>query len=286
MDVFSSRSFAHRALVAIAAFALTWTVQASTAHAQDAGEAKFKEVCAACHTIGGGVRVGPDLAGVTERRDEAWLIAFIKDSGAVIKSGDPVATKLFKEFKNMPMPPNPISDAEIKAVLAYIESAGGGAAAAPAAPLEVTPESIALGAALFQGHKRFQNGGAPCNSCHDVTNDAVIGGGVLAADLTTVFSRMGAPGVEAILGKPPFPVMDAAYADHPLTPEEVHGLVSFLQDADKNHQLQTPRDFGGRLFLSGTVVFVVLMGLYALMWRRRKKHSVNQDIYDRQIKTF
>ena len=38
-----------------------------------AGEQAFKTKCAACHTIGGGKLVGPDLKEVTTRRDDAWL---------------------------------------------------------------------------------------------------------------------------------------------------------------------------------------------------------------------
>ncbi|MDP2702657.1 MAG: c-type cytochrome [Candidatus Rokubacteria bacterium] len=41
------------------------------------GQALFHEECVACHTIGQGDRVGPDLAGVTARRDRAWLEAWI-----------------------------------------------------------------------------------------------------------------------------------------------------------------------------------------------------------------
>lgn len=41
------------------------------------GQALFQEKCVACHTIGQGDRVGPDLAGVTARRSHAWLEAWI-----------------------------------------------------------------------------------------------------------------------------------------------------------------------------------------------------------------
>ena len=50
-----------------------------------------------------------------------------------------------------------------------------------------------------------------------VNNDAVIGGGILASELTSVFSRMGDPAVRSILGNAPFPVMKTAYLDKPLT---------------------------------------------------------------------
>src|SRR6267378_583028 len=38
----------------------------------------FKKLCAPCHTIGVGDRVGPDLRGATERRQRAWLTRFIR----------------------------------------------------------------------------------------------------------------------------------------------------------------------------------------------------------------
>ena len=96
---------------------------------------------------------------------------------------------------------------------ASAESPTAAAPAAPAAPVAApaSPEDIEAGQAMFQGVTRFENDGAACNACHDVRNDAVIGGGILAAELTTVFSRMGSAGVKAILGQAPFPVMQAAY---------------------------------------------------------------------------
>ena len=123
---------------------------------------------------------------------------------------------------------------------------------APAA-VPASQEDIEKGRVMFQGATRFENGGAACNACHDVRNDAVIGGGILAAELTTVFSRMGGAGVKAILGQAPFPVMQAAYEDKPLTDEEVTALVAFLEYADSEEYNQLPRDYGIGLFLSGAV---------------------------------
>ena len=254
----------------------------SPASAQS-GEELFKKTCAACHTIGEGNRVGPDLKGVTERRSEEWLIKFIKSSQTMINEGDPVAVKLFNEFNKTPMPDAPHTDAEIKEILAFIK--GGATSSGAAMAVEATPEAIALGGDIFQGVKRLKNGGAACNSCHHVKNDAVIGGGVLAKDLTTVFSAMGAPGVEAVLGSPPFPVMAAAYKDNPITKEEAAALIAFLQHADKQHAFQQPRDYGMNLVASGSGGFVVLMVLYGVLWRRRKKLPVNHAVFERQVRT-
>src|SRR5712664_665604 len=67
--------------------------------AADSAEAKmiFRKRCTACHTFGKGIKVGPDLKGVNERRKPDWLLKFIHASSNVIKSGDTTATSLFAE---------------------------------------------------------------------------------------------------------------------------------------------------------------------------------------------
>jgi len=274
---------ARRTLLAIVAMSIGWTSQLGRAEAAT-GAKNFNDVCGACHTIGGGKRVGPDLKGVNERRSEEWLLKFIKSSQTVVKSGDPTATALFNENAKIVMPDVTLSPAEIKEILAYIKSGG---AAAPAAPTlrAGTPEDLRKGQELFQGTIAFANGGPACNSCHNVQNDAVIGGGVLAKDLTSVFGRMGAPGVQAILGKAPFPVMDEAFKDRPLTEDEIVAMVTFLQDADAKQQLQQPRDYGFKLFYSGVGGLAAIMALYGVLWRRRKKHPVNHHVFARQVRT-
>ena len=74
----------------IAAFASSGPVEA---------KGIFRKRCMACHTFGKGIKVGPDLKGVTDRRQREWLLNFIRSSSNVIQSGDRVATRLFVEFK-------------------------------------------------------------------------------------------------------------------------------------------------------------------------------------------
>lgn len=258
---------------------------ATTLRQTDQGQEHFQTLCSVCHTIGGGRLVGPDLQGVSERRSEGWIIRFVQHSQDLVKAGDPDAVALFQEFNAIPMPDQPLSDEEIRWIIAYIRGAGSTVAVQPAVQEGATEARVLLGQALFQGTTRFTNGGATCNSCHEVRNDAVIGGGILARELTTVFSRLGGPGVRAILGSPPFPVMQRAYAGKPLTDEEVVALVGFLQRADEEHAFHQPRDYGPKLFASGIVGAVILVGLCSLIWRGRSKGSVNRAIYDRQIKS-
>ena len=258
------------------------------------GEDDFGMACAACHTIGGGRLIGPDLIGIAERRSPQWLVDFVVSSQTLIKNGDTDAVALFNEYNGMIMPDAPLSESQVTGVLAYI--AGQEAAATEAttaiAPVaetvsEVLPTEaeIALGQDLFQGRVRFEAGGPTCNACHDVKNDAVIGGGVLARELTNVFSTMGREGVKAVIGQAPFPVMQAAYAQSPLTAVETSALVAFLQDADAQHAYQQPRDYGFGLLTSGVVGSAIVFGLCGFVWRGRRKGSVNQDIYDRQTKS-
>ena len=270
-----------------------WLTGLQSASAQDSGKQIFQKSCAACHSIGGGRLVGPDLAGVNERRPEDWLIKFTKSSQALVKSGDKTAMALFEEFNKMPMPDQALSDDQIKKVLAHIKETGSGAAAGKVAPAaqaaapaaEAHPDDIQRGQDLFEGKTRFAKGGPSCNACHHVTNDALLGGGVLAAELTLVFSRMGKEGVSAILGSNPFPVMQAAYAGKGLSEQEISALVGFLQQVDKEHARQMPKAWGLRMFSAGVGGVVVLVGIFSLAGRRRKKRSVNQEIYDRQIKS-
>ena len=255
--------------------------------AQQEGKALFQQKCTACHTIGKGNLVGPDLKGVTAKRKRSWLIRWISEPDRMMAEGDSIATGLLKEFNNVPMPNMELSSAEAESVVSYLE----GPLQKPAAPKKSdslpapSQDEIALGRNLFQGKIRFVNDGPSCTSCHHVKNDAVIGGGILAKELTTVFSRMGGEGVRAILGGPPFPVMQIAYKGMPFTDDEIHALVGFLQYADREHAYQQPRDYGWGLFVAGVGGVSVLMGFYSVLGRRRKKRSVNQDIYDRQIKS-
>lgn len=277
-----SRLFvARRTFLPLAATAALWTWAVAVGEAATGAEI-FNNVCRNCHTIGGGKRVGPDLKGVSDRRPEEWLVKFIASSQTVVKSGDPIAVALFDQYKII-MPDAPFSPDEIKEVLAFIRSGGDGTAAPPLRA--ATPEDIPSGRGLFEGSIRLVHGGPACNSCHHVKNDAVIGGGVLAKDLTSVFTRLGAPGVQAILGTPPFPVMEQAYKDRVLTEDEVVALVAFLQDADAKQSFQHPRDYGFRLLYSGAGGFVVLMAAYSVVWRRRKTHPVNHRVFARQVRT-
>jgi protein SCO1/2 len=109
--------------------------------ADNPGRYAFAYHCAACHTIGGGTKIGPDLAGVMSRRDRDWLQHFIRAPDAMNAAGDPVAVALRKEYQEARMPNLDLSEVDTAAVIDYIEAqtrqhaavdAAAGAATVPA----------------------------------------------------------------------------------------------------------------------------------------------------------
>jgi len=84
------------------------------------GQAMFQKLCAPCHTIGGGVRVGPDLRGVAERRDRSWLVDFIMDPAKVLARKDPDALALAARFPSVHMPVMGIGETDAADLIAYL----------------------------------------------------------------------------------------------------------------------------------------------------------------------
>ncbi len=107
----------------------------SLSHAQD-GKALFNQKCASCHAIDKNL-VGPALKGVEDRWDDkAMLYDWVRNSAAVIKKGYPRAVAVYNEYNKIQMTAFPeLKDADIDAILAYINT-GGAKAATAAAPVE------------------------------------------------------------------------------------------------------------------------------------------------------
>jgi len=91
----------------------------------DAGVLLFQSRCSACHTIGKGDAVGPDLAGVTTRRDRDWLVRYLRAPDQLLAAQDPIAVALLTKYKDVPMPNLRLSDGEIATVLTYLEAPRG-----------------------------------------------------------------------------------------------------------------------------------------------------------------
>jgi len=84
--------------------------------------AMFAKACAGCHSIGRGDRVGPDLAGVAERRQTEWLMRFIANPDSLRRQKDPIALALMHKYPTIRMPAMGISEAEALDLVDYIQA--------------------------------------------------------------------------------------------------------------------------------------------------------------------
>jgi nitrate reductase gamma subunit/mono/diheme cytochrome c family protein len=150
----------------------------------------FKTKCSSCHTYGKGDRVGPDLEGVGSRHGRAWLIEWIRSSETLIDRGDPSAVELFGKYRQQRMPDHDLSDAQISALLDYLDA--GGPAADEKLQLrlaaDATREDVQQGRRLFFGEAQFASGAVACVFCHSMADPTSLGGS-LAPDLSDAFSR-------------------------------------------------------------------------------------------------
>ena len=88
----------------------------------DKGQYLFATRCAACHTIGNGDKVGPDLLGVTNVREQAWLMRMITEPDKLIEEKDPIAISLFKKYREIRMPRLGLPDADVKTLIEFMKT--------------------------------------------------------------------------------------------------------------------------------------------------------------------
>lgn len=88
-----------------------------------AGESLFNANCKTCHRVHTKL-IGPALADVYNRAPSMeWIHAFIKNSSAVIASGDDYAVKLYAEYGNTQMTAfSGFKDEQIMQILAYVQA--------------------------------------------------------------------------------------------------------------------------------------------------------------------
>lgn len=228
------------------------------------GETLFKEKgCNACHTIGGGDLVGPDLAGVTERRTEEWLTRWLSTPDQMLAS-DPDAQAMLAKYNNIPMPNLGLKPDEVAALIAYMgggATSGGSSAGLPAG-------DATSGKAYFVGDKRFKNGGPQCMSCHSVAGLGSLGGGNLGPDLTNSGYAQSDAAFASFMGAPSTQTMGAIWAKTPLTAQEQADLYAFLSKASV-----TQREPSAllQIALLSAVGAAVLIFLAQLTWGKRSK---------------
>lgn len=149
---------------------------------------------------------------------------------------------------------------------------------------ELTPQQK-KGMDLFQGNESFVMGGPSCVTCHNVTNDKMIPGGLFAKDLTDVYDRLG-EGLTGWLGAPPFPAMAASYNNNPLTEEERTNLTAFFKYSNEVKETQATNTGYSYFMMGSGIGLVVILLLIQILWSTRKRKMVKEDIFKRQNKAW
>jgi mono/diheme cytochrome c family protein len=106
------------------------------------GKSLFNANCAACHKLNKNL-IGPALAGVSAKYEKEWLYTWIKNSNAMIKSGDERAVAIWEEWNKAAMNAFPqLSNMDIDNILAYTDYKPEPVVAATAAATTVDQSQV------------------------------------------------------------------------------------------------------------------------------------------------
>lgn len=179
-----------------------------------AGEAIFDQNCATCHTIGGGPRFGPDLAGITDVRDAEWLHAWIIDPGAFAEI-DPEAAEIWTGG----MPALGLSSADADDVVTYLELAGdaGASDSASEGPRHLSTAEFDEASEIYFNR---------CAGCHGTLRAGATGPAIQPQDRTL---EIGTAGIETILTSGLPGGMPAWGEAGILTDDEIELMADFIQ---------------------------------------------------------
>ena len=237
------------------------------------GAAVYEEWCEMCHDVGGvGIaEAAPPLAGNPQVQDKEYLARVIREgrTGALEVDGQ-IYDEDMEGFPEIP-------DAEVAALIDYIQS-GFPAAATAAQPQQ--PEvlgDIGRGEALFAGRQPLENGGPSCLACHAAGKYGHLGGSGLGPDLTGLPARFaGEKGLTGALRRPPSPVMRPVYAGRELSEQDVADLAAFFGST----VAEEPGGGTDWLLVAGVAGALVLFGLMAVFASTAQRHSYSRMLRD------
>lgn len=210
-----------------------------TLKSQSKGQENFQKYCAVCHSISEEKILGPGLKGVTERRDQDWLIKFIRNSTEVIKSGDEYAVKLFEEYNKVQMTSfENLSDDEIVEILDYIKS-GGEKKEVQEELTIITNEDIEKflehddikrGERLFYGLIPLGKDAKGCTECHIAKYTDEFSWAPSAYDLAVYFKENTVADLQTALFNPAWPKLHEVHRNYELSGKEIASIKGFMNE--------------------------------------------------------
>ena len=111
------------------------------------GEYMFKSLCAGCHTIGKGEKIGPDLGRAMATQDRKWLAEYTRQPDVVLARKDPIALALAQTYREVRMPNLSLVPGDVDAILRYVDETRVHSMATEPAPAATTRPAPAPAAA-------------------------------------------------------------------------------------------------------------------------------------------
>lgn len=249
------------------------------AMAQDEGKQLFEKNCAVCHKIGGGKLVGPELLGVTQRREKDWLIKFIRNSKDLIDAGDPIAVKVYEENNKIPMQAfTNLSDGEINSIINYIDKWEPEKEKVFTVDVNkkegFSQTEILRGERLFYGLIPFEQGGTTaCVSCHNTITSDTLNWNPSAKDLAASFMAKEGMNIYKSMGEPSSEVMGKSHGEYKLTEQEVFYIASYLSELNEK-SVVVHKYFPGKLMLFILFAFLMTLALVDLIFTKVIKYRI------------
>lgn len=245
--------------------------------AQD-GKELFQRNCSVCHLLGQGKLVGPDLMGVTKRRERQWLEKFIRNSQEVIKSGDTIAVRLYEEYNRSIMPPfTQFSSEELNSIIEYLDK--WEPEKVEVLTVDVNKKTgfkhdeMLRGERLFYGLIPLEAGGSfNCTNCHNTVTTDTLNWNPSALDLAMSFMDPKGMNIYQSMAQPGSALMEKAHQGIKMNEQEIYYVTAYLSELS-GRDLEEYRIFPIKLILF--IVFAVLMtvAIIDLVFTRKIKYT-------------
>src|SRR3954469_2784703 len=159
---------------------------------QGDGHYLFTSLCANCHTIGRGDKIGPDLSVALESRDRDWLARYTFEPDVLRAKNDPVARMLMQKFGEVRMPNLALNIDEVKSILAYVETQKSHASQPAAAPAPMAAHATTAGAAATTGSPALVDAAIAIQVA--LAKDTLVGVGAQAEAVRQAAAALGEAG--------------------------------------------------------------------------------------------